>query len=158
MPSIAITCRLRRGAEPAAAALAAAAEELHGVGDDLDRLALRAVLRVPLAPLEPAVDCDGTTLGEVLRARFALVPPHGDVEVVRLLRPLARVVLAARVDREAEAADGSPGWGVAKLGVAGQVADEHDAVDVGHGFSLLSDGSETQATRRPRRCHRLSAT
>ena len=68
------------------AAFAAAAEELDGVGDDLDRLALRAVLGIPLAPFEPAVDPDRPSLGEVLRAALALVAPDGDVEVVRLLQ------------------------------------------------------------------------
>src|SRR5438105_14220576 len=82
--------RLARG-------LAATAEELHRVGDDLDRLPLGAVLRFPLAPLEPAVDRDRATLREVLRAVLALVAPDGDVEVVRLLGPLAGgAVLAAR--------------------------------------------------------------
>jgi len=62
-----------------AAAFTAAAEELHGVGDDLDRLALRAVLRLPLTPVEAAVDADGAALGEVLRTTLALVAPDGDV-------------------------------------------------------------------------------
>jgi hypothetical protein len=73
----------------AALAVAAAAEELDAVGDDLDRLALRAVLRVPLAPVEAPVDADGRPLREVLRAALALVAPDGDVEVVRLVAPLA---------------------------------------------------------------------
>src|SRR3954454_20341497 len=64
----------------AALALAAAAEELDGVGDDLDGLALRAVLRVPLAPLEASVDADRAALREVLRAILALLAPDGDVE------------------------------------------------------------------------------
>ena len=74
---------------------------------DLDRLALGAVLRLPLAPLEPAVDRDRPALREVLGAALALVAPDGDVEVVRLLGPLAgRAVLAARVDGDPQAADG----------------------------------------------------
>src|SRR4051812_16460354 len=40
------------------AAFLAAAQELHRVGDDLDRLALVAFLRLPLAPLEAAVERD----------------------------------------------------------------------------------------------------
>src|SRR6266566_4182325 len=85
---------------------AAAAEELHGVRDDLDRLPLGAVLRLPLAPLEATVDGDRAALGEVLGAVLALVAPDGDVEVVRLLRPFAGgAVLAPRVHREPEAAD-----------------------------------------------------
>src|SRR5262249_8453978 len=87
--------------------VAAAAEELNAVCDDLARLALRAVLGAPLAPLEPAVDGDRAALRQVLRAALALVAPDGDVEVVRLLGPLAgRAVLAARVDGEPKAADG----------------------------------------------------
>src|SRR5581483_1834242 len=108
----------------------------------------------PLAPLEAAVDRDGPALREVLGAVLALVAPHGDVEVVRLLGPLpGGAVLAAGVDREPQAADRHPARGVAQLGVAGQVADEHDAIDVGHGSSLLS-GVRAQATPRPRRNHR----
>src|SRR6266581_4647958 len=84
----------------AAAALAAvtAAEELDVVGDDLDRLALGAVLGVPLAPVEASVDRDRAALGEVLRAVLALLVPDRDVEVVRLVDPLTGLVLALRVD------------------------------------------------------------
>ena len=58
----------------AALAVAAAAEELDAVGDDLDRLSLRPVLRLPLAPLEPAVDRDRAALGEVLGAVSPWLP------------------------------------------------------------------------------------
>src|SRR5262249_28660396 len=151
-------CRPPRGRGLGAAAaevpVAAAAEELHGVRDDLHRLALRAVLRVPLTPLEAPVDRDGPALREVLRATLTLVAPDGDVEVVRLLGPLSgRAVLAPGVDRDAQAADRHAGRGMTQLGIAGQVADEHDAVDVGCHFSLLSYGT-VQATPRSRRCHR----
>src|SRR5262249_30235800 len=90
----------------ATAGFAAAAEELNAVGDHFDSLALRTVLRVPLAPLEAAVDRDRAALREVLRAVLALLAPHSDVEVVRLLGPLAgRAVLAARVHGDPQAAD-----------------------------------------------------
>src|SRR5205823_5742493 len=79
--------RVGRGARghvlvrPELARLATRAQELDRVGDDLDRLALPgAVLRLPLAPVEPPVDGDGTTLREELRAALALVAPHRDVE------------------------------------------------------------------------------
>src|SRR3954463_4866598 len=48
------SCRNELALATLAAALTAAAEELNAVGDDLDRLALAAVLRFPLAPVEPA--------------------------------------------------------------------------------------------------------
>ena len=99
----------------AAARAVAAAEELHGVGDHLDRLALGAVLGLPLAPLEAPVDSDRAALREVLRAVLTLVAPDGDVEVVRLLGPLAgRAVLAARVDREPQAATPAVPLGVCR--------------------------------------------
>src|SRR5712691_6557990 len=138
-----VGARLRAGAcrhelvGAAALGVAATAEELDAVGDDLDGLALAAaVLRLPLAPLEPSVDCDGAPLREVLRAALGLVPDHRDAAVVRLVDPLARLVLAPAVQGQAEAAHGGAAGRVAELGVAGQVADEHDPVDAGcHRYS-----------------------
>src|SRR5262249_40239608 len=117
-----------------AAALTAAAEKLDAVGDDLDRLALGAVLRFPLTPVEPAVDADGAALREVLRAALALVAPNGDVEVVRLVAPVAARVLLTRVDGEAQLAHGGAARCMPQLRVPGQVPHEHDAIDVGHVF------------------------
>src|SRR5262249_7822017 len=129
--------------------LAAAAEELHGVGDDLHRLTLGAVLRLPLAPLEAPVDRDRAALREVLGAVLALVAPDGDVEVVRLLGPFAGgAVLTARVDGEPEAAYGGPAGRVPGLGVASQVSDEDDAIDVGHVFAPSRSGG-TRLLRGP---------
>src|SRR5690349_20674642 len=51
-----------------AAAVLAAAEELHGVGHDLDALALVAFLRLPLAPLQAPVQRHGAALGQEARA------------------------------------------------------------------------------------------
>src|SRR5205085_1682850 len=117
----------------AGGAALAAAEELDVVGDDLDRLALRPVLGLPLAPVQPAVDRDGAALGEELRAALALVAPDRDVEVVRLVAPLAGgLVLLARVHRDPQLADRHPARRVPKLGIAGQVADQDDSVDVCH--------------------------
>src|SRR4051812_44169307 len=53
----------RREAVAAAHVVVAAAEELHGVGHDVDRLALVAVGVFPLAPLEAAVDGHRPALG-----------------------------------------------------------------------------------------------
>src|SRR5438132_3124337 len=146
--------RGRRHELVAAAArfVAAAAEELDRVGDDLDRLALRAVLGLPLAPVEAAVDADGPALREVLRAALGLVSPDGDVEVVRLVAPLAGgIVLLPRVDGDPELADGRPVRGRPELGILRQVADENDAVDVGH-YSSSSTGEPmfAEAYSRPR--------
>src|SRR3954462_12291453 len=62
--------------------------------------------RPALAAAQPAVDGDGAALAEEACAVLALCAPDGHVEVVRLVLPLAaRVVLAARVARDAERAD-----------------------------------------------------
>src|SRR3954454_1689900 len=88
-------CRAGRHEGPAAVAVPAAAEELDVVGDDLDGLALAGpVARLPLAPLEAAVDRHRPALREVLRAVLALGAPDRHVEVVRLVGPLAPLVLA----------------------------------------------------------------
>src|SRR5262249_4883864 len=121
----------------AAFAVAAAAEELHRVRDDLDRLALRAVLRLPLAPVEASVDADRAPLREELRTALALVPPDRHVEVVGLVAPVALRVLLPRVHGDPQLADRRAARRVPKLGVARQVAHEDDAVDVGHLFLLL---------------------
>src|SRR5688500_5390975 len=81
------------------------AEELIRVGDDLDRLAVVALLVLPLAPLEATVDRDRAALGEVLGGVLALRAPDGDVEVVRPVDTVAGRVLATRVRGDAQAAD-----------------------------------------------------
>src|SRR5581483_4286943 len=104
--------------------------ELHRLRHDLDRLALAAVLRLPFAPIEATVDRDGPALREVLRARLGLVAEDGDAEVVRLVDPLARLVAPPAVHGDAEAADRRAARRVPELGIARQVADQDDAVDV----------------------------
>src|SRR4051794_13027239 len=114
------------------------AEELDGVGDDVDRLALVAAVGGPLAPLEATVDRDRPALGQESGAVLALGAPDGHIEVVGLVAPLAAgAVLAARVGRQPQAADAHAARGGAELGVARQVAGEHDAVDVGAGHRVL---------------------
>src|SRR5262249_26328102 len=104
---------LRRGTRGdelvlAALAVAPAAQELDALGHGFAGLPLRPVLGVPLTPLETPIDGNRATLRQVLGATLALVAPDSDVEVVRLLGPLARrTVLAPRVDGEPQAADGS---------------------------------------------------
>src|ERR1700755_803856 len=90
----------------ATVSVAAATEELDGIGDDLHGLTLaRAVGRLPLAPVEPAVDADGAPLREILRAALRLVAEDRDVEVVRLVDPLARLVAPAAVHCHPQAAN-----------------------------------------------------
>src|SRR5947209_13657130 len=150
-------------ASAALGSVAAGSEELDALGDDLHRLALRPVLRVPLAPVQPAVDADGAALAQVLRARLGLVAEDRHVEVVGLVDPLAGLVAAAAVDGDAQAADCGAAGRVPELGILRQVPDEHDTVDVRHlllllvrtyvrfrGLSVLDggDGSRGRGSRR----------
>ena len=131
VPGVRGNVALRREAATVLATLAGA-EELDGIGNDIHRLALVALLVLPLAPLEPSVDRHRAALREVLGAVLALRAPDGDVEVVGLVDPLAgRVVLAAGVDRDPQAAHRGAARRAAELGVAGEVPGDHDPVDVG---------------------------
>src|SRR5262249_42640909 len=123
---------LRLEAVPCAAALivGAGAEELHAVGDDLDRLALRAILSLPFTPVQAALDRDRATFGEVVRAVLALRAPDRYVEVVGLVDPVAALILAATVDGDAQLADGGPAGRRAQLRVPGQVPGDDDDVHV----------------------------
>src|SRR4029453_7687736 len=123
--------RARGGAAAGAAGVVArAGGELHRVGADVDRLAL-AVLALPLAPLQAPVDRHRTALGEVPSAVLALRAPHGDVEVVGLVDPVAgRVVLAARVAGHAQLADRGAARQRAQLRIGGEVAGDDHPVDV----------------------------
>src|SRR6476619_295692 len=62
-------------------------EELDGVGDDLDGLALGPVWGLPFAPVQASVDGDAPAVGEVARGVLALRSEDGDVEVVGLGSP-----------------------------------------------------------------------
>src|SRR5690349_13009036 len=80
--------RARGEAAATAAGVVAAAEELDGLGDDVDRGAVLArVLVLPLAPLQAAVDGDRAALAQVAGAVLALLAPDRDVEVVGLVLP-----------------------------------------------------------------------
>src|SRR4051794_6614990 len=106
-------------------------QELDGIGNDIHCLALVPFLVLPLAPLEPTVERDRAPLRQVVRAVLALGAPHCDVEEVRLLDPVARGVLAARVGGDPQAAHRRAARRGAQLGVAREVAGENYPVDVG---------------------------
>src|SRR3954451_22964938 len=71
--------RLRIGWRVAAVAVAVgagrAAEELDAVGDDVDALTARAVLRFPFVPVQAAVDGDRAALGQEAVAVLAQRAP-----------------------------------------------------------------------------------
>src|SRR5262245_50337736 len=119
-----------------AAAFAAAVEELHLEGDHFDLGPLGAILGLPGGPVEPSVDAHAAALGEMLGQHLRLVTEDLDVEEVRLVGPVPGFVLLTPVDRQTELKDGRAGRKMTKLRVAGEAADERDAVDVSsHEFS-----------------------
>src|SRR5579875_1782207 len=116
-----------------AADIIAAAEELHGLGDDIDRLTLLLILAHPLAPAQAAVDRHAPPLGQVLCAVLALRAPYGHVEVVGLVLPLAGLRVApAAVARDAKAAHrrALAGGVRAQLRITGEVAGDDHPVDI----------------------------
>ena len=136
--------RLLRVAVATAAALTAA-EELHAVDDDLRHVPLVAVLVVPRAGLELALDVHGAALVEVLRAVLRGLPPHDEAVPLRLLLLLARLVGPPLVRREAHLAHGLAGVRVLQLGLGTEVPDQDHLVDAGH--ASLSGAPSTVAPR-----------
>src|ERR671916_1713376 len=128
-------------AAPATAAIAASAgggsavvggvagptEELDVVRDDIDGAPLRAVLGLPGAVLQPALDEDRVALLLVVGDGLPELAPGGDVEEVHLL-----VLGAHAVDREAEATDRHAVVGEPELGISRKIAREYDAAETDH--------------------------
>ena len=94
-------------AAAAALAAAAAAEELDAVGDDLNGLALDAVLS-PTRASRAGRRSRRAGPWQVLRAALGLVAEDADAEVVRLVGPLARLVAAPAVDGDPRLQTGVP--------------------------------------------------
>jgi len=80
----------------------AAVEELHRLRDDLDLRALAAVLGLQDDQSQPAVDADPAALREVVREHLGLRAEDLHVEEVRLVDPVAGLILLAPVHGEPE--------------------------------------------------------
>src|SRR5262245_252464 len=115
-----------------ACAFLAAAEELDALGDDLDDVALLAVLRFPLPRLQAALDHDGPALVEVLTARFGLFTPHHHGEEAGVVTLLATLGREAAVDGDAHVGYGGSAGRVPELGRADEVSDQEDLVQARH--------------------------
>ncbi len=115
----------------ALAAVAAAVEEEDVVGDHFDGLALAAVLGFPFTPGQPPVHADPAALGQVVGGGLGGATEHGDVEVVRAVRPVAAFVASPAADRESQRADRLATGRVPEFRVAGEATDERYAVEIG---------------------------
>jgi hypothetical protein len=152
---------------PAAALLGGPlAEELDRRRDDLVALAALAALGLPLAVGEAALDRDLAALRQVLVAAVGELAERRHVDEVR-------AAVAASLDRQAHDGDVRAAGGGALLGVAGQAADESDAVHEVFSFSRPPSGgldlacaadarrpqggeATTPATGSPERSERLA--
>src|SRR3972149_10232052 len=80
--------------------------ELDALGDDLDHRALAAVLALPLARLQPALDEDRAALVEVLAAALGLLAPHHHRQEARVLALLPALRGGGAGDRQAQVGHG----------------------------------------------------
>ena len=92
------------------------------------------VLAVVDSPeLEAALDIGGAALGQILLGDFRLTSPEGDINEGGFLLALALFVVPDPVDGQPEFRHGGAFGRVAQLGIPGEIADEHDFVEIGHG-------------------------
>src|SRR5437899_9138001 len=115
----------------------AATEEYDLVAADLGRVALVAVLVVPLPRLQTAFHVDLLALGEVLRQRFRRLAPQHHAVPFGFFLPLAGLVVPHLGGRHVDRRDGGAARRVAQLGVASEVPDEDDFVHASHKSGIV---------------------
>src|SRR5262249_820969 len=150
--------RTRRGARAraraAAAATTAATEHLHVVTDDLGRIALVALLVLPLARAQAALDVHLRALAQVLGRNLRQAPEECDPVPLGALLLLPALLGAPALARgDAQVRDrGARGHG-ARLRVRAQIADENDLVDAAGHVDVLREcvGAAARAPAGPRR-------
>ena len=123
-------CLMRRARRPAA-------EQHDPVAADLGRVALVAVLVVPLPRLQAALDVDLLALGQVLGERFGRLAPEHDAVPLGLFLPLAGLVVPDLGRRHVERGDRGAAWRVAQLGVAPEIADQNHFVHAAHRVAIV---------------------
>src|SRR3954451_21828996 len=121
--------RVVRAAAALAAFLAATAEELHVVGDDLGDVALVAFLVVVRAGLDATLDVDLAALREILGADLRALAPHDDAVPLGALLALSVLVVPALARREPQLADALPARRVPHVGISAEITDQNDLVD-----------------------------
>src|SRR5438093_6190606 len=128
-------CGLRvTGRRRSAGTILPAVQELHVVGVHLGAITLLAALGVlPGSRLQTSLDVYEAALLQVLAAQLgelaiALIPDH-DVVVVGELAALSRLILTVTVGGDGQVAHRRTARRVAELGVPGQPADQHHAIE-----------------------------
>ena len=138
-----------------------AAEKLEVFSDDFHAAALLpGGFVLPGIHAQPALDVDRPALFRVFARDFREASPEFDIDENRFLALLAIVERVVAIDREPDICDRAPFRGELDLGIAGDVADQDNFVDVGHGggswvmprrlFSLReAAGNSAASHRRP---------
>lgn len=121
-------------------------EELEGFSDDFKFAAFFAgFLVVPSIHLETAFNIDSASFGEVLLGKFCLAPPKGDIHEDGFFLFLVLFVVPDAIDGKGNVRDGGALGCVPKLGIPGEIPDEHDFVEIGHNGGINSNsGGERQ--------------
>src|SRR5216117_359982 len=124
---------------PRAATAAAAAQERDAVGLDFCRVALVAVLVVPLPGLEPPLHVNLLALREVLLERLGLFAPQHHAVPLGLFLPLVVAIVPHLGRRQVERCHCGPARRVAQLGIATEIAHEDNLVHTAHRRSFQAD-------------------
>ena len=130
-------------------------QQHDAVAFDLGRVPLVAVLIVPLARLELALDVDLLALGEVFRQRFSGLAPQHHAMPFGLLLTLSGLVVPDLRGRHVERGDRGAARRVAQFRIAPEISDENDFVHAAHRCpfggrrpSVASGVGRTSAGRR----------
>jgi hypothetical protein len=115
-------------------AFAASAKHAEIAGDDFEAGALLALLVLPLAGLDAALNENKRALFQILLSDFSLFAPDDNLVPLGALLAFAVAVFIGLVGGDGEIGDGLSAGGVASFGVAAKTADEDDFVD-GHSVS-----------------------
>src|SRR6478609_5448782 len=104
---------------------AATTKEYDAVAADLRRVALVAVLVVPLAGVQTTLDVDLFALHEIFGERFGRLAPEDDPMPLGLFLALARLVVPHLGRGQVQCGHRRSTGCVAQLGVASEVADQN---------------------------------
>jgi len=136
--SAVVTAALTSAAIPTFFALFRSVERFQVIDNDFRIATLFTGGRHIFTYLEAAFDGDQTTFAEVVCGVFRRLTPGDDAEEVRLffLSVAAGFRGHRTVDGESKLGDGDAAGGIFEFGVAGQTANQNDAVQI-HSFIPL---------------------
>ena len=119
---------------------------MHVLADDSELAAFFAgFLVVPSVEIQATFDVDRSSFREILLSELGLASPEGDFDECGLFLFLTLVIIPNTVDGHADFRNRSAFGSVAKFGISGEIADEHDFVEIGHNernLKILARGCE----------------